>query len=236
MSDPHPILPQRAQAAHAVVHSVAWLFEPYWRGDRLLAHVDGGRVSLTDRAGEVVDAEYPDAVAELAAAVEADQALIDGIWTGMPFMGDGAAARLTEALVADDEAAPGAELESSDPLDHETRRAFVAIDLLEVDGAPLYEIPLMERRRLLASVVAESVRVRISPAVKVPIRSWVDAWRRHGFEMYVAKHANSRYAPGTDNEEWLILPTSPAAPPSAFGRLMGQRPRKMRHIDDASTS
>ncbi len=230
MSDQAPILPQRAQAAHAVVHSVAWLFEPYWPGDRLLARVSDGRVSLTDQGGEVVDADYPDAITELAAAVDAAQALIDGIWTGMPFIGDGAAARMTEALAAEDGDTDAAR---SDPLDNETRRAFVAVDLLEVDGAPLYDIPLMERRRLLASVLVENVRVRISPAVKVPIRSWVDAWRRHGFDLYVAKHGNSRYVPGEVSEEWLILPTSPAAPPNAFARLMGQRPRRMRHIDDS---
>jgi ATP-dependent DNA ligase len=232
--DAAPILPQRAQAADAIVSSVAWLFEPYWRGDRLLAHLSEGRVSLTDQAGEVVDAAYPDAVAEIAAALDAEQALIDGIWTGMPFVGDGAAARMAEALAADDDAGTAAGAESGDPLAHETRRAFVAIDLLEVDGTPLYDVPLLERRRLLASVLAENVRVRISPAVKVPIQTWVDAWRHHGFDRYVAKHVNSRYSPGEVSEEWLILPTAPESPPNILARLMGKRPRKLRHIEDSA--
>ena len=55
-------------------------------------------------------------------------AVVDGVWTALPFLA-----------------------EQPD----EERRAFVAVDLLELGGEPLLDVPLQERRRLLESIVDE---------------------------------------------------------------------------------
>ena len=220
--------PQQGTYAAAIVDSVNWLFEPYWPGDRLIARLEGGRVTITDADGEPAGPQLAEAGPLILAAIDAEQALLDGVWTGQPFVGNGDGAR----RVADTLLAEGVVETAPEPADLETRRAFVAIDLLELDGAPLYDVPLQERRRLLASVLAEDVRVRISPAVKLPIKSWLVNWRANGFEHYVAKHVNSRYSPGAQVEDWLVIDTAPERPPTMVGRMFGQRPRKLRRIED----
>lgn len=228
MSKPEPVLPQHATPAEVLITSVDWLFEPYWSGDRLMARLHDGRVTLTDMAGEPAEPEHAEAADELLAAIDADAAVIDGIWTGQPFVGDGSGARRWAETLAEE----GLVDEPPDPLSMEKRRAFVAIDLVELEGQSLGDVPYQERRRLLTSVLAENVRVRVSPAVSQPIRAWLNAWRANGFSHYVAKHVNSRYRPGEETEDWLIVSSEPEKYPSIAGRLVGQRPKKLRRIED----
>lgn len=228
MSGQEPLLPQRATPAEVVITSVEWLFEPYWSGDRLIARLQDGRVALTDDAGEPAGQEFTEAADELLAAMDADAAVVDGVWTAQPFVGDGIGAQQWAETLAEE----GLVDEAPDPISMEKRRAFVALDLIELEGESLADVPYQERRRLLASVVAENVRVRISPAVKLPIRPWLHAWRGNGFTHYVAKHVNSRYHPGEQAEDWLIVSSAPEKFPSIAARLMGQRPKKLRRIED----
>jgi len=211
MAQPEPVLPQQATPADAVITSVQWLFEPCWSGDRLMARLQAGRVTLTDAAGEPAGPEFAEAADELLAAIDADAAVIDGIWTGHG--GD-------------------VRLELADPSSMRARRTFVAIDLVELEGASLAQVPYQERRRLLASVLAEKGRVRISPSVRQPAGDWLRAWWGDGFTHYVAKHVNSRYHPGERADDWLIVSAKPETSPSIGGRLLGRRPKKLLLIED----
>jgi len=226
MPQPDAVLPQHATLAEVVITSVEWLFEPYWTGDRLVARLRDGKVTLTDAAGEPAGRAFADAAAELENAIDADAAVIDGIWTAQPFIGVTGARRWAETLAEE-----GVE-DPPDPISMETRRAFVAIDLVELDGQSLADVPYQERRRLLTSIIEENVRVRISPAVKQPIRAWLHAWRTNGFTFYVAKHVNSRYRTGEYADDWLILSAEHEKGPSIVGRMFGQRPKKLRRIED----
>lgn len=220
-------LPQVASNDIAIITSVEWLFEPCWNGERLIARLTDGRVRLTDRTG-VEPRGFDELAGVLPDAIEAGQAVLDGIWTNQPFIGVGsAAAHLAEAI--EEEGLTGS---VPDPRETERARAFVAIDLVELDDQPLHDIPYVERRRLLESVVNEGPQVRVTPAVKRPIEHWIAAWRNSGFTHYVAKHQNSRYRPGERTDDWVRISNEPEAPPSVFGRLFGQRPRKVRHITD----
>jgi bifunctional non-homologous end joining protein LigD len=223
-------LPQRATDSDAVVGSVEWLFEPAWKGTRLMARIADGRVSLTDDEGGPAGRELDEVGEVLAPMIDADAAVIDGVWTNMPFVGEGSAARHLADAIAEE----GLEEEVPDPIENEPRRAFVAVDLVELDGQPLHDVPYLERRRLLASVVEENVRVRLSPAVRLPIHNWLIAWRANGFAHYIAKHVNSRYRPGEVADDWLRISTRERRGPNPIGRLFGVRPKKVVHIDDAS--
>lgn len=211
----------------AIITSVDWLFEPCWNGDRLMIRIADGSVRMTDRRGES-PAGFDELLALLPAAIEADQAVVDGVWTSQPFIGAGsAAAHLAEAI--EEEGLTGA---VPDPRETERARAFVAIDLVELDGQLLHDVPYLERRRLLESVVRESPQVRVTPAVTRPIEHWIAAWRNTGFTHYVAKHQNGRYRPGERTDDWIRISNEPEPAPTVFSRLFGQRPRKVRHITD----
>jgi bifunctional non-homologous end joining protein LigD len=227
MTDATRLLPQQATHANALVESVDWLIEPYWSGDRLLASLNDGRVSMTDAQGDQVDEEFVEAAALLVDAIDADAAVIDGIWTAQPDVGNGAVLRRRAAMIE-----AGRYDEAPDPIEVAERPAFVAIDLVDLEGVSLHDVPYQERRRLLESVLRARGRVRISPAVRLPFRPWLDAWRNDGFVSYVAKHVNSRYRPGQTAQDWLVLSLVPEKVPSVAGRLFGERPRKRRRIED----
>jgi ATP-dependent DNA ligase len=228
MNDERSILPQLPTASDAMVLSVEWLFEPAWKGDRLMARLEDGRISLTDEAGEPADTTFGEAAEVLEPSIDAEQAVIDGVWTNMPFVGVGSAAHhLAEAI--EEEGLTG---EVPDPIANEPRHAFVAVDLVELDGQALTDVPYLERRRLLSSVIDENVRVRISPAVRLPLHNWLLGWRASGFTHYVAKHMNSRYLPGEANDDWLLISAAERRGPSPVGRLFGMRPKKVVHIED----
>ena len=201
--DDEPTLPQRARRANTVVASVEWLFEPAWRGDRLLARYDSGRISLTDEEGKPADDRFPEAVEILGPAVLANQALIDGIWTAQPFIGDGSAARHW----ADTLASEGLAGELPDPIE-------------------------VERRRVLESVLDEGIQVRVSPSVKQPISAWLIGWRANGFSHYLAKHQNSRYHPGEVNDDWLQISVAAEPVRGMVSRMFGMRDEKPRRIGD----
>ncbi len=86
------------------------------------------------------------------------------------------------------------------------RLAFVALDLLAVDGDSLLDIPLLERKRLLESVLVEGPLVRRTAYVRLPIEVWLGSWRSLGFRSVAYKAANSRYEPGRPNGGWAVVP------------------------------
>jgi ATP-dependent DNA ligase len=83
---------------------------------------------------------------------------------------------------------------------------FVAIDLLAVDGEQLLDVPLLERKRLLDTVVEDNDVVRHGMHVRPPIGAWVATWRSLGFRAIAYKSANSRYRPGEPNDDWATAP------------------------------
>ncbi|HZW01778.1 MAG TPA: hypothetical protein VFF55_09450, partial [Candidatus Deferrimicrobium sp.] len=82
---------------------------------------------------------------------------------------------------------------------------FIAVDLLRVDGTSLLDVPLLERKRLLESVVVPGPLVRTSPHVRPPIDSWIATWKALGLRGGILKAANSRYVPGDDSIEWRLV-------------------------------
>jgi len=221
-----PIRPQLATEASVGINSPHWSFEPYWIGERLLAHVSDGEIRLTDAGGHAVDEFYVDLAEVLRASVDADQAVLDGIWTAQPFLGRGSPAERWSEAIADE--AGDLPEDGPDPAELEKRRAFVVVDLIELDGQFLGDYPYQERRRLLSGVVSESVRLRVTPSIKMPLRSWFHAWQENGFSRAVAKHANSRYQPGTSNEDWIIITIDPDRHPGVTGLFW--KGRKKREI------
>lgn len=193
------------------------LVEPLWSGTRVMAHVDdrwsapdgpGAAVRLIDAFGVDLASEEPVLTAAIRAAVLAQDAVIDAILTDQATRGGVGAAIIAEPRVSMmrmlAKQDPTVDVERKD-VNADPVEAFVALDLLRLDGQSLLDVPLLERKRLLESVVAESELVRVSVHARPPVDGWVASWKSAGLKGAILKSANSRYVPGGQSHEWRTV-------------------------------
>ncbi len=82
---------------------------------------------------------------------------------------------------------------------------FVATDLLLLDEQPTHDLPLLERKRLLESILVPSDAVRVSAYVQATSARVVASWGSLGFEGLSYRGSNSRYLVGEENPDWAIV-------------------------------
>ena len=198
------------------------IIEPLWTGLRVLAYVSGGEARLTDVDGEPLDT-HPDIVAELIAAAGGATLLLEGALSPEPLQAPADIAAREQLTSTPNPSAAmsqmvvgersGRKARREEQLEEERRRqrdnpfipvAFVAVDLIWLDDESICDVPLLERRRLLESVLVESHLVRVGVFVKPPVDGWLGGWRAVGFSRLAYKAANSRYVPGAKNRDWAV--------------------------------
>jgi bifunctional non-homologous end joining protein LigD len=88
-----------------------------------------------------------------------------------------------------------------------TSYVFAVFDLLELDGAPLVDLPLAERRARLEELLDRRQRgVQLSEFFDDGEALYAAA-KEHGWEGIIAKKVDSRYAAGRRTREWLKIKT-----------------------------
>ena len=198
------------------------IVEPLWVGIRVLAAVDHGVVGLLED-GEPLT-EHPEIEAAVADAVIADAAVLDGFVIraslydrtgvdGDPELATTTSTGYLKQSLFGRRRNIRAEFEERARFEADARAfepdepaQFVAVDLLWVDGVSLIEIPLLERKRLLESVMRESEVVRPGTYVRPPLTSWIGSWRGFGFTGVTYKAANGHYRPGGVKDDWIVTP------------------------------
>lgn len=213
-TDPREWEPMRPYRGRRTFEIRDPLVEPLWSGARVIAHVEavGDRVdvALIEDLGADVATELPEVAEALGRSVRATSAVIDGVITAQVGLeGIGAAAipevrvSTTAMLMRND-----ADLDivrRGDGLADDAEEGIVAVDLLAVDGTSLLDVPLLERKRLLESVIEQSDLIRVSVHARPPFEAWVTTWKALGLRGAMLKAANSRYTPGGDTIEWRIV-------------------------------
>ena len=212
--------PQRARQTAVAPTIRDPIVEPQWAGRHVLAHFDAApAVAGEDASLVLIDEHGADATeaeaavtAELRRAVTAFDAIIDGYLTPQATRtGEGSSAVLSanaptgvSFLVGRAESwnVDVAPVEEGEP---EHVVAFVAVDLLRLDGQSLLDVPLLERKRLLEAVILPSHLVRVTPYSRPPVEHWLSSWKSMGFEGAVLKAANSRYRPASVTEESTVV-------------------------------
>jgi hypothetical protein len=197
------------------------IIEPLWTGPRILAFVDGPTVRLSDVEGKPIDG-HDDIVDALREATAGATTLVEGFLTPEPLQAPAVIAgreviatpnpgqTMTQMLVGargdrKDRLAQQRDEARQRTVDGVTERiALVAVDLLWLDDDSLCDVPLLERKRILESVLPENDLVRVGIHVRPPVDSWLGSWRSFGFRRLAYKGANSRYVPGTRNQEWAL--------------------------------
>lgn len=223
--DPHdlarPLRPQEFGATRPT--SIADpLVEPAWPGIRALAAVGGGHATLWID-GESVD-EHDDLCSALERAtsgIVGDGAIFDGyLTTQIASEGIGVqawvneyptvAGQMSRMLIGGrrnrlEEFEKRREAEIADlRFDEVDAVNLVVVDVLWLDGQWLLDVPLLERKRVLESILSPGQLVRSGPFVRQPIGSWIGSWRAQGFRGMTFKAANSRYRPGETADDWTL--------------------------------
>jgi hypothetical protein len=83
--------------------------------------------------------------------------------------------------------------------------AFVATDLLLLDDQPTHDLPLLERKRLLESILVPSATVRVSAFVQGTSTNVITSWGSLGFAGLSYRGSNSRYLAGEENPDWAVV-------------------------------
>ena len=190
------------------------LIEPSWGGVRILARFELGHTLFADEDGADCTDEFAAVAAAISAAALAEALILDGFLTveptqataGVPTTGieaPSAGQMMTQMLVGSRRSRSA---ESTHRLDPDRPIAFVAVDLLSIDGTSLLDVPLLERKRLLDGALRTGELVRVTPFVRPPIGTFVATWRALGFGALAFKAANSRYIPNSRNDDWSIAP------------------------------
>jgi ATP-dependent DNA ligase len=194
------------------------IWEPLWGGQRVLIDLFGTDVRIRDQHGDALDGYDLLREAILASARSAEM-VADGYLLPAPLRDTAGA---TSVIGSDSVMTAGemgrqfllggfggerrAEIEAEQArrvaLPSSSPTAFVAIDLLWLDGESLLDVPLMERKRLLESVLLDGEVVRKTMTVRSPVEAWYAQWRALGFREVAVKDANSRYTPGAPSPAW----------------------------------
>ena len=171
-----------------------WLLERKLDGVRVLAWVVDGEVTLLSRNRIHQEDVYPEVVDGLAEAVAVD-AVVDGEVVAYDDEGRTSFTRLQQRMHVHDEAASR---RSPVPV------TFVAFDLLWVAGRDVRDLPLRDRKALLARVVEPGGPIARVDALEGGSEELVERAGDEGWEGLIAKRVESRYQ-GRRSRDWLKL-------------------------------
>lgn len=191
--------PMLAETRDAPFSDDAWLFELKYDGYRLGARREGPGVVLSYRSGEDATGLFPEVVKALG-MLPAD-AVLDG---EVVVLGpDG-----RPSFQALQQRAQLARAQDVARASVERPATFFAFDLLSLGGLDLRPLPLLQRKRLLASVVPRLGAVRFADHVEGRGEALWREVEARGLEGIVAKRADAPYRSGARSATWLKVPVA----------------------------
>jgi bifunctional non-homologous end joining protein LigD len=195
LPDLRPMLPRPLPAPF---DSDEHLFEPWWGGERALVMIGpadqagGGAVRITNTEGRDLTDVLPE-LAGLAVRVAARSAILDGELVVVDASGRADATELTRRLAGE----PG------------RATAFLAFDLLHLDGRSLLSQPLMRRREALRRVLRPGDEVVAVPAIATEGIALYEAAVTQGIAGVLARQRSSPYLAGVRSRLWRYVAATP---------------------------
>lgn len=193
------IQPMLLQTTPRAFDQDGWVWQLKWDGIRCIGIKVDGTWRLFSRHAKEMTLQYPEVVAGLTAAVEADDVILDGelvslLPDGRPdfhkVMGRHAMVDAHRIRMAASQT-PG---------------TFMVFDVLQAGGHSLTALTLRDRQAWQEKIVRPNDHVRL-------VESWpgmlgtayASAVAQHGLEGMVAKCLDSTYRPGHRTHDWLKL-------------------------------
>jgi bifunctional non-homologous end joining protein LigD len=181
--------PMLAALADEVPKGPGWLHEVKWDGYRAIAYVRGGEATLVSRNGNDLTGRFPGVGKGIEKAARTPECVLDGEVGALDENG-----RMTFSAMQQGKSG--------------TSYVYVAFDVLEVDGQPLLDRPLTERRDRLATLLDRRNRsVQLSEAFEDG-KALFEAAKEQRFEGIISKREESLYVPGKRTRDWLKIKTA----------------------------
>jgi bifunctional non-homologous end joining protein LigD len=183
---PRRYQPMLATLAREVPKGDGWFHEIKWDGYRIIATVSGGEPELRSRKDQDYTARFENVSKELVKALKTPDCVVDG-----------------EVCALDDEGRPS--FSAMQQGKRGTPIVYYLFDLLEVEGEPIVDLPVEERRKRLEKLLDKRNKiVRFSESFDDG-NALLAAAEKQGLEGIMAKRLGSRYLPGKRSRDWLKI-------------------------------
>ena len=164
-----------------------WVFETKWDGNRMVAVIERGRVTLYSRNGRIVSGNYMP-IAKALEKVRHD-AVIDGELVALDPKGISRFQLLQNALRTS------------------ANLRYFMFDLMALDGEDLRQLPLIERKARLKPIVPRDRLLSFSSHRRTHGLRYFKEAESEGLEGIMAKRARSVYLSGARSTGWLKIKT-----------------------------
>lgn len=166
-----------------ILKSKEYLFEPKVDGYRTFCIKKNDKLKFISRTGHDVSSHFSEF--KFSKNIKSKSCIIDG-----------------EIVIFDEKGNPSFQLMQTKGKNHHDA-VFIAFDILEKDGKNLTELPIEDRKRILAKVIIESQNLKLMPFTQDGQKLWMDITKRK-LEGVVAKRKGSIYIKKRSSE-WLKI-------------------------------
>ena len=190
---PQDLKPMMTVLVDKPFNNPEWLFEVKWDGYRILAELKKYKVDLYTRNRLL----YNDKFYWLVKALKLirHDAILDG-----------------EVVILDDKGRPSFQLMQNLQKDKKGQLVYYIFDILYLDGYDLRELPLEQRKRILASIIQDPILyqnriLRLSDYLLEKGVDFYKAAQKQNLEGIIAKNIKSPYRSGRRSADWLKTKT-----------------------------
>ncbi len=193
---PAAIAPMKATLAESPPHGEEWLFEIKWDGVRAIAFIENETVRLVSRTGHSCEKQYPE-LSVISHYLAAEHAILDGEIAALDEKGVAHFA-LIQPRISQSDPNSVSHMARSRPV------VYFAFDLLYLNGYDLRQVALVERKRLLESILSPTGVFRYSGHFADAGDAMLEAATETGIEGLMAKRAGSCYE-SRRSYEWIKI-------------------------------
>lgn len=180
--------PMKALLLDELPKGADWLYELKFDGVRALAIKDNRDIELISRSGKELGSRYDELLDPLK-KLRTKRAVLDG-----------------EIVALDEEGRSSFQLLQSYQMAGVKKPPlfYYVFDLINLDGKDLSGVPLMQRKAMLETLLANvSPAIRFSPSIKADSARLMREMKARGLEGLIAKRRDSKYESGRRSGAWV---------------------------------
>jgi bifunctional non-homologous end joining protein LigD len=195
---PERLAPMLATPSRMPADDRDWAFEIHWPGERAIALVDTGHLTLLNADGQDMRPLFPELFA-IALELEGRPVALDGVVTVLGADGAPSAEGLERRLGA----ASGSQVRRRRD---QTPATLIVFDLLHADRESLLELPYEERRERLEALELNGDAWQTPADHRGDGNALREAAKRQGLAGVIGKRLGSPYRPGERTRDWREIP------------------------------